>query len=67
MDVHCRSNYSPFPGLTGVSIGLTFGMIRGQQPVVLSLSAGSGVFAISGVFFGESTCSCTVCIVYKHN
>ena len=45
-----------FSGLSGASIGFTFGMITKKHPIVYSLSTGLGVFAISGVFFGESSC-----------
>jgi len=47
--------YAAVSGLAGASIGFTYGMMRRQHPVVFTLSAGSGVFAISGIFFGEST------------
>ncbi|KAL9966935.1 hypothetical protein ACROYT_G025081 [Oculina patagonica] len=43
--------YAAVSGITGASIGFTFGVIRKQHPVALSLSTGSGVFAISGLFY----------------
>ncbi|XP_020627594.1 uncharacterized protein LOC110064831 [Orbicella faveolata] len=43
--------YAAVSGLAGASIGFTYGMMRRQHPVVFTLSAGSGVFAISGIFF----------------
>ncbi|KAJ7365211.1 hypothetical protein OS493_007863 [Desmophyllum pertusum] len=43
--------YTFVSGLSGASIGFTFGMITKKHPIVYSLSTGLGVFAISGVFF----------------
>ena len=41
-------------------------MIRKQHPIVFSLSAGSGAFAISGVFYGESTLLLYTVGMYVH-
>lgn len=43
--------YAAVSGLTGASIGFTYGMMKRQHPVVFTLAAGSGVFAVSGIFF----------------